>query len=269
MLRIIGGDLRRRLIHTPPDTETTRPMPDRVRESLFNLLRGHTEGFDVFDGFAGSGALGFECLSRGARQVVFFERERRVAKLIERTASELGLTDRCEIAIGDALGAAAVARCPEGVHLVFFDPPYPIVRDPAQWPRVREQFGRLIERLDATGYAMLRTPWPFLHDVRAEPEPESEQPRRREKRRNRRREQEDETAGWIEIDPAEAEEILLAAAFDGVDADEPGEGLEDELTPARQAQFEPVDLRIPGAIGPETHVYGTTAVHLYMRSPPA
>lgn len=260
MLRIIGGDLRRRNIYTPPDAETTRPMPDRVRESLFNLLRGHTEDYEIFDGFAGSGALGFECLSRGASHVLFFERERKVASLIERTAGELDLGDRCEIAIGDALGAAAVARCPEGVHLIFFDPPYPIVRDRAQWPRVRDQFGRLIQKLDDTGYAILRTPWPFLHDMRDEPEPE--EPMRRENRRTRRRD-ERETADWIEIDPAEVEEFMQGEAPDAEDETD----LEEPRGPGHH--FVPVDLHIPGALGPETHEYGSTAVHFYMKAPDA
>lgn len=246
MLRIIGGDLRRRRIHTPPDTETTRPMPDRVRESVFNLLRGHTEGVEVLDAFAGSGAIGFEALSRGASHVVFVERERRVAKLIERTATELDLLDRCEIVAGDALGASVVARCPEGAHLVFFDPPYPLVRDPAQWPRVRDQFARLIQRLDETGYAVLRTPWPFYHVEGGEPEP-APKPHRRGKRSAR---PEEDLSRWEDITEQEDE-----ADVEVVDLNEES---------AKGANV-PVDLRIAGALGPETHVYGSTAVHLYMR----
>ncbi|MCC7388358.1 MAG: RsmD family RNA methyltransferase [Phycisphaerales bacterium] len=230
MLRIIGGDLKRRLIHTPPDATITRPMPDRVRQSIFNLLRGHTEGVEVFDAFAGTGCMGFEALSRGATGVVFVERERSITKLIERSAEELGVADRIEIASADALGGAALARCPEGVHLIFFDPPYPLVRDPAQWPRVREQLGRLIGKLDDTGYALLRTPWPFLHAEEGEAEEGRPAPRR--------------------FRDEEVEEIDL-----------------DEASP--KAPMHPVDLAIPGALGPETHGYGSMAVHLYMRDPGA
>ncbi|HZW10594.1 MAG TPA: RsmD family RNA methyltransferase [Phycisphaerales bacterium] len=252
MLRIIGGELRRRLIHTPPDAETTRPMPDRVRESVFNLLRGHTEDVEVFDAFAGSGAIGFEALSRGARHVIFVERERRVAALIERTATELGVLDRCEIVVGDTLGAAAVARCPEGVHLVFFDPPYPIVRDPRQWPRVRDQFGRLIQRLDASGYGILRTPWPFLHEIGGPEEEKPAAPARDPRPEPEETDEFEDFAGWEEID-----EDDVGGEVEVIDLN--------EETP-RPVRI-PVDLRIGGAIGPETHVYGFTAVHLYMRDP--
>jgi 16S rRNA (guanine966-N2)-methyltransferase len=257
MLRIIGGDLRRRLIYTPPDAETTRPMPDRVRQSVFNLLRGHTEDVQVFDGFAGSGAIGFEAISRGAKHVVFVERERRVVKLIERTATELGVMDRCEIVVGDALGAAAVARCPEGVHLVFFDPPYPLVRDPAQWPRVRDQFARLIQRLDETGYGVLRTPWPFFHEFGGgEDEPTNGRAPHRPVPVAEQDDEFEDFAGWEEIDAADI----------GGDVDGEVEVIdlnEEQSAPIRA----PVDLHIPGALGPETHSYGTTAVHLYMRDP--
>jgi len=238
MLRIIGGTLKRRRLHTPPDAETTRPMPDRVRLSIFNLLRGHFEGVEVFDGFAGTGSIGFEALSRGASGVVFVERERKIAALIERSAEDLGVADRCEIAVSDALGAGALARCPDGVHLVFFDPPYPLVQDPAQWPRVREQFSRLIGKLDETGYAVLRTPWPFLHaeggDEVAEAAPAGRPDRRRDGRRGRQRRE------------PEVEVVDLDA-------------------PAVKPTMHPVDLAVPGAIGPETHEYGSMAVHLYMR----
>ena len=261
MLRIIGGDLKRRRLYTPPDAETTRPMPDRVRQSLFNLLRGHTEDIEVFDGFAGTGSLGFEALSRGASGVVFVERDRKIAALIERSAADLGVADRCEIATSDALGAAAAARCPEGVHLVFFDPPYPLVRDPSQWPRVREQFARLIGKLDETGYAVLRTPWPFLHAedggiVEEAPPP----PRRRgKKQREHAPGFEDDLASpsWHEIDPEAAGDLGPGAEVEIIDLNEP----------APKRIMHGVDLKIPGAIGPETHEYGSMAVHLYMRDP--
>lgn len=252
MLRIIGGDLKRRRIHTPPDANTTRPMPDRVRQAVFNLLRGHTEGVEVVDAFAGSGAIGFEAISRGAAHVLFVERERRIAALIEQTAEDLDVLDRCEIAIGDALGTSVVARCPEGVHLVFFDPPYPMVRDPRQWPRVRDQFARLIAKLDDTGYAVLRTPWPFLHSESGEPEPEMPPVKRRIVAR-----EPDDMATWEEIDPFDETAFEQPEEVEIIDLNQPRE----------KPTFVPVDLTIPGALGPETHDYGSTAVHLYMRDP--
>ena len=230
MLRIIGGELKRRRLHTPPDAQTTRPMPDRVRQAIFNLLRGHTEGVEVLDAFAGTGSMGFEALSRGASGVVFVERERKIAKLIERSAEDLGVMDRIEIANSDALGAAALARCPDGVHLVFFDPPYPLVRDPAQWPRVRDQFARFVAKLDDTGYAVLRTPWPFLHAEEGPTDDARPVPRR-------------------------------------IRDEEPEVEVVDLNLPTPKRELHAVDLAIPGALGPETHEYGSMAVHLYMRDP--
>jgi len=238
MLRIIGGSLKRRKILTPRDAETTRPMPERVRLSIFNLLRGHTEDVEVFDAFAGSGSMGFEALSRGATYATFIERDKKVAALIEDTADDLGLLDKCEIGISDALGAGALARCPEGVHLIFYDPPYPLVLDPVQWPRVRDQLARFIGKLDETGYAVFRTPAPFYHEE-AGPEPDPAPKHRKRK-------------------PVDAETEILE-----LDAE-----LNDEQAPPPKKRVD-VDLKLPGALGPETHVYGTMAIHLYMRDPDA
>lgn len=235
MLRIIGGTLKRRHLRTPRDAETTRPMPDRVRLSIFNLLRGHTEGVEVFDAFAGTGSMGFEALSRGATYATFIERDRKIASLIEGSAEDLGLLEKCEVGVSDALGAGALARCPEGVHLVFFDPPYPLVRDPAQWPRVKEQFARFVGKLDDTGYAVLRTPWPFYHEEGGE---EPAPPKHRQR-----------------FD-AETEVV----EFD--------EDAGDDIEAPKKARVD-VDLKVPGALGPETHPYSTMAIHLYMRDPAA
>ena len=201
MLRIIGGELRRRKIHGPPESATTRPITDLVREAVFNILRGHFEGASVYDGFAGTGTIGLEAVSRGASRVVFAERDRKVVALLERNIDELGVGDRCEVVSGDALGPGALGRCPSPVDVVFLDPPYAMVRDPEDWQRVRLGFSRFIDKLSETGFAVLRTPWPFSHET-------------------------------------------------------------DEVNEALRT---PVDLSFDNAVGPETHAYGSTAVHLYMR----
>lgn len=197
-MRIIGGELRRRLLASPPD-ERTRPMPDRVREALFNTLRGHCEGASVLDAFAGSGAIGLEALSRGASECVFIEKDRQSAAALRENIEALGVGDRARLVIGDALGHSALARCPRPAHLVFFDPPYPMMEDARQRARVMAQFERLVGLLDPEGYAVLRTPWPFVQKER--------------------------------------------------------EGTRASV----------IDLRVPGAVGPETHEYGSMALHLYMR----
>src|SRR3979490_1942798 len=76
-VRIIGGEWRRRLIHFPGAADL-RPTPDRVRETLFNWLGQDLTGETCLDLFAGSGALGFEAASRGARQVVMVERDAQI-----------------------------------------------------------------------------------------------------------------------------------------------------------------------------------------------
>ena len=117
-VRIIAGRWRRRLL---PVAGMLRPTPDRVRETLFNWLRNEVDGACCLDLFAGTGALGFEAASRGARNVVMVERERGVAALLQRTARTLG-AGNVEIVCADALAW----RPPAGrtFDIVFLDPPY-------------------------------------------------------------------------------------------------------------------------------------------------
>jgi 16S rRNA (guanine(966)-N(2))-methyltransferase RsmD len=192
-MRIIAGQFKRRQLAPPPDAKTSRPMPDRVKEAIFNLLRGHVQGEAVMDVFAGVGTMGLEALSRGAARVVMVEKDRAIARLLEGNLASLGDPGGAELVVGDALGAGALSRCPEPVHLVFFDPPYPLVEDPLRRDRTFRALCGYIARLDATGYAVLRTPWPLTDNGRE------------------------------------------------------------------------VSLTLEGAVGPETHRYGSMAVHLYMR----
>src|SRR5271154_4383856 len=88
-LRIIGGRFRGRKLEYSGDPRT-RPMKDRVREALFNLLSTAVKGKVAIDLFAGTGALGLEALSRGAARAVFIERHRPTAQTIGRNAAALG-----------------------------------------------------------------------------------------------------------------------------------------------------------------------------------
>ena len=212
MLRIIAGEFRSRHLKTPDDAETTRPLPDRVRVALFNMLHGHLEGETVVDVFAGTGCFGLEALSRGAARVVFVERDKAVGGLLRDNIRMLGVEERSEVFQGDALGAGALSRCPRPVHVVMFDPPYPLVQDPAMRERVYQQFARFAEALDPKGFAILRTPWPLV-DVHEE---------------------------------------------------ETGETDEDGVPIMKRTRTD-VGLRIAGLRGPETHAYGTMALHWYMR----
>jgi len=123
--RIIGGDLRGRRLAFVPDPRT-RPMKDRVRETLFDLVGTTVRGTLAIDCFAGSGALGFEALSRGAARAVFGERHFPTADRLRVSAAELGVTDRVEIRPGDVL---LWARRPpplatDSPWVVFISPPW-------------------------------------------------------------------------------------------------------------------------------------------------
>jgi 16S rRNA (guanine966-N2)-methyltransferase len=119
-VRIIGGAWRSRLIHFP-DAEGLRPTPDRVRETLFNWLGQTLEGKTCLDLFAGSGVLGFEALSRGARQVVMVEKNRRVLQALRENAAKLGASN-LELVEEDALKFLGRER--RAFDVIFVDPPF-------------------------------------------------------------------------------------------------------------------------------------------------
>ncbi len=120
-LRVVGGSLRGRK-WTFPDAPGLRPTPDRVRETLFNWLQPHIAGMRVLDLFAGSGALAFEALSRGAATATLVESDRAAATELRSTASRFGLT-QASIENTDALGLLRTAA-PGSFDLVFLDPPF-------------------------------------------------------------------------------------------------------------------------------------------------
>lgn len=120
-MRIIAGQWRGRRIETPPGF-ATRPTADRVRETLFSMLAsriGSLEGLRVADLFAGSGALGFEALSRGAAFACFVESDSAAARAIEANARALGAA-QVRVLRSSAL---ALPRS-EPFDLIFADPPY-------------------------------------------------------------------------------------------------------------------------------------------------
>ena len=121
-MRIIAGAWRGRPIEAPPG-EATRPTADRVRETLFSMLASRLGSFEdlrVADLFAGSGALGFEALSRGAASAVFVEKDAAAVAAIRRNAEKLGASDRVRILGGSALSLPAH----DPFDLIFADPPY-------------------------------------------------------------------------------------------------------------------------------------------------
>ena len=119
-MRIIAGRWRSRRLPVAAAGKL-RPTPDRVRETLFNWLGTGIEGTRCLDLFAGTGALGFEAASRGAKAVVMVERDRSIAAALVRAARTLG-ADNVEVECADGLGWVP----PAGVRfdIVFLDPPW-------------------------------------------------------------------------------------------------------------------------------------------------
>ena len=120
-VRIIAGAWRGRRVHFP-DLPELRPTPDRVRETVFNWLQHSIAGTRCLDLFAGSGALGLEALSRGARDVVFVEQFQLAARSVEEQLIRFGGAARGRVM---TMGAARFLRTPaEPFQIVFLDPPF-------------------------------------------------------------------------------------------------------------------------------------------------
>jgi len=120
-VRIGGGSWRGRKLSFP-DSDGLRPTPDRVRETLFNWLRNSIAGARCLDLFSGSGALAFEALSRGAREVVCVEQERQVVAQLHQAAAMLGASG-AQIVRGSA-DVYLATEMPRPFDIVFLDPPF-------------------------------------------------------------------------------------------------------------------------------------------------
>ncbi len=118
-MRVIGGEFRSWRLKSVPGLDT-RPTPDRLRETLFDILAPGIEGAVFLDAYAGSGAVGIEALSRGARSAVFIERSRAAADVIRQNLKALGLEQRAEVITGKALVALPRLK----PDIAFLDPPY-------------------------------------------------------------------------------------------------------------------------------------------------
>ncbi|MCF6766825.1 16S rRNA (guanine(966)-N(2))-methyltransferase RsmD [Thiotrichales bacterium 19S11-10] len=120
-LRIIGGSLRSRLIQFPSGNETLRPTADRIRETLFNWLSDHIIGSNCLDAFSGSGALGIEALSRGAKHVTFIEKSRTHYQALKNNLNQLGLKNQ-NCLYGDT--TKVLTQLNQAYDIIFLDPPF-------------------------------------------------------------------------------------------------------------------------------------------------
>jgi 16S rRNA (guanine(966)-N(2))-methyltransferase RsmD len=128
-MRIIAGSLKGRRLNSP-SWDGLRPTSDKLRETLFNILAPRIAGARVLDGYAGTGALGIEALSRGAASVTFIEHDRRAQMLIAENLARCGIAEGYAIIRGSVVRALETLRdAPPGdrFNVVLLDPPY----DPA------------------------------------------------------------------------------------------------------------------------------------------
>jgi 16S rRNA (guanine966-N2)-methyltransferase len=147
-VRIVGGEFKGRVLKAPRGRHT-RPTSDRVREALFNILGERVVEARVADCFAGTGAIGLEALSRGARAVDFFESARDARRILQGNVERLGVSERVRL-VGSPLPRGLVNQGPW--DLVFMDPPW-----------TRGLAGPLVDTLNAQG-ALAADAWVIVEE---------------------------------------------------------------------------------------------------------
>ena len=123
-MRVIAGEFRSRRLKSIPG-DATRPTPDRLRETLFDILALRIEGAVFLDAYAGTGAVGIEALSRGARHAIFLEKDRVAIETIRDNLASLKLESRATV----VKGAVLLALGHSEAGIVFLDPPYAVERE--------------------------------------------------------------------------------------------------------------------------------------------
>jgi 16S rRNA (guanine966-N2)-methyltransferase len=126
-MRIIAGEFRSRKILSVPGL-SVRPTPDRLRESLFSILAPEIEGTAFVDAYAGSGSVGLEALSRGARRAIFIEKNADALAVLRKNLETLGLQQRASVVKASAPSALATLHA----DIVFLDPPF---TEPAEFEK--------------------------------------------------------------------------------------------------------------------------------------
>jgi 16S rRNA (guanine966-N2)-methyltransferase len=152
-MRIIAGEHRGRKL-LPPLGEVTRPITDRVKQSLFDILAPRIEGASVYDCFAGTGSMGLECLSRGAQSAVFFEVDRSAVQRLQKNIAVLKVEERARVVASDIFRYFGGEGGEPEADLVFLDPPYRFLRERAA--EVQELARSLRGRLKPNGLVVFR-----------------------------------------------------------------------------------------------------------------
>ncbi len=123
-MRVIAGEFRSRRLKSLPGWNT-RPTPDRMRETLFNVLATRIPDAVFIDIYAGTGAVGIEALSRGARRAIFIEKNRAAVQVIRENLAGLGLQSRAEVFTSKAATVLERVRA----DIAFLDPPYELSKE--------------------------------------------------------------------------------------------------------------------------------------------
>ena len=156
-MRIIAGEFRgRRLL--PPETDTTRPITDRVKQSLFDIVQPMLAGARVYDCFAGTGSMGLESLSRAAVHATFFEADRSAAARLKRNIETVGVGSRSKVVTQNIFTwfDTEPARADvDHADLIFLDPPYRFLNErPAELQKLANQMAS--RHLKAAGVIVFR-----------------------------------------------------------------------------------------------------------------
>jgi 16S rRNA (guanine(966)-N(2))-methyltransferase RsmD len=157
-MRIIAGT-KRGMKLLCPKTQDTRPITDRVKESLFNVLRSRDllVGQQVADLFCGVGSLGLEALSREAQFVTFVEKDPKIAAFLEKNIAKAGFVGQSRVVRANAFRVGAPAYGKEDKHdLVFVDPPYARTREVSAGSALALLFDVLREQVSEEGIAVVR-----------------------------------------------------------------------------------------------------------------
>lgn len=168
-MRVIAGKARRLQLKTPKGKDT-RPTTDRIKETLFNMLQDELFDVNFLDLFSGSGGIGIEALSRGARYAYFVEQNKEACDIIRDNLHTTHLENQGTVLMMSALNALVALQGRERFHVVFMDPPYgkglekeiiknPLflsILEPKALVIVEADLNTILEETDLSGFRILK-----------------------------------------------------------------------------------------------------------------
>ena len=157
-MRIISGT-KRGMKLLPPSGDTTRPIIDRVKESIFDVLYKYNliENRVVADLFCGTGSFGLEALSRGAKRSVFVDSDKSVIEILKKNIAKADFTSQSDVIFGNAFNIGAPNQSSEKFSLIFVDPPYAMSVETCEKSQLAELLLILAEQVAADGLVIVRT----------------------------------------------------------------------------------------------------------------